>query len=173
MQRHAEKQIAVDDALQADGEALHRALGDLVRVYQYRDRDRICCHDISVSQCHALEALVDHGPMRLNALAERLLLDKSTASRLVDGLARKGYAERLADTDDARALALRATPSGRRLYGRIRSELVRQQQELVADLPPAARRAAIDVITRLARDAERKFGVAGAAGCAPKHCSAP
>lgn len=40
-----------------------QAVVDLVRVYQFRDRDRICCHDISVTQCHALEALVEHGPM--------------------------------------------------------------------------------------------------------------
>ena len=69
--------------LQADAEALQAAVADLVRVYQFRDRDRICCHDISVTQCHALETLVEHGPMRLGALAERLFLDKSTTSRVV------------------------------------------------------------------------------------------
>lgn len=49
-------------AIDADAEALHTAVADLVRVYQFRDRDRICCHDISVTQCYALEALVEHGP---------------------------------------------------------------------------------------------------------------
>ena len=33
-------------------------MADLVRVYQFRDRDHICCHDVSVTQCYALEMLV-------------------------------------------------------------------------------------------------------------------
>ena len=51
---------------------LYAALSDLVRVYQFRDRDRICCHDISVTQCYALEALVRLGPRTLNELAAAL-----------------------------------------------------------------------------------------------------
>ena len=69
------------------------AVADLVRVYQFRDRDRICCHDISVTQCYALETLVEHGPLRLSALADRLFLDKSTTSRVVGTLVKKGYVE--------------------------------------------------------------------------------
>jgi hypothetical protein len=38
-----------------DAETFHAALSELVRVYQFRDRDRICCHDVSVTQCYALE----------------------------------------------------------------------------------------------------------------------
>src|SRR6476646_7457918 len=73
-------------ALDRDALALHEAVADLVRVYQFRDRDRICCHDVSVTQCYALETLVEHGPLRLSALAERLFLDKSTTSRVVSTL---------------------------------------------------------------------------------------
>ena len=65
-------------ALDRDAAALHAAVADLVRVYQFRDRDCICCHDVSVTQCYALETLVEHGPMRLSSLSERLFLDKST-----------------------------------------------------------------------------------------------
>src|SRR6185295_7416015 len=75
----------------ADATALHEALSELVRVYQFRDRDRICCHDISVTQCYALEALLRRGPSGLNELAQELYLDKSTASRVVAALQRKGY----------------------------------------------------------------------------------
>ena len=52
---------APDPALERDTEELYDALSDLVRVYQFRDRDRICCFDVSVSQCYALEALVRRG----------------------------------------------------------------------------------------------------------------
>ena len=66
----------------ADAAELYDALAALVRVYQFRDRDRICCHDVSVTQCYAMEALLKIGPCSLNALAAELYLDKSTASRV-------------------------------------------------------------------------------------------
>src|SRR4029450_5717298 len=80
--------------LEAEATALHDALGELVRVYQFRDRDRICCHAISVTQCYALEALIRRGPSGLNELAAELYLDKSTASRVVAALERTRYAAR-------------------------------------------------------------------------------
>src|SRR6188508_348985 len=86
--------------IQRDARALQAAVADLVRVYQFRDRDRICCHDISVTQCYALETLVEHGPLRLSDLAERLFLDKSTTSRVAGTLVKKGYVEQGADAHD-------------------------------------------------------------------------
>src|SRR5215218_6909680 len=117
--------------LQRDAVALQAAVAELVRVYQFRDRDRICCHDISVTQCYALETLVEHAPMRLSALAERLFLDKSTTSRVVGTLVKKGYVEQRTDMTDARATVLYPTTSGRRLYTRITDDLVEQQKELL------------------------------------------
>ena len=99
MQLNDKRTTPQSDALHADSLALHKALADLVRAYQFRDRDRICCHDISVTQCYALEALKRDGPMRLNDLAARLFLDKSTSSRVLGALVRKGYAERLRGFD--------------------------------------------------------------------------
>lgn len=156
------------DALAKDAEALHAALNHLVRLYQFRDRDRICCYDISVTQCYALEVLVERGPSRSQALAEALLLDKSTTTRVVDALVRKGYVERLPDPEDARAVSLRVTTDGRRLYEQINDELIEQQIELLRDLDPEVRAGATQIIQRLARAAQSRF-VSGVSvgGCAP------
>ena len=158
------------DALKADSLALHEALAGLVRAYQFRDRDRICCHDISVTQCYALEALKRDGPMRLNDLAERLFLDKSTSSRVLGALVRKGYAERLVDLTDGRAISVRITAKGQRLYNRIHDDLVRQQAKMIEDLAPEVRRAAIEVISRFARAAESMFGIGRTASTASTCC---
>jgi len=155
-------------SLLADAETLHGAVSDLVRIYQFRDRDRICCYDISVTQCYALEALAEKGPMRSLTLAALLMLDKSTTSRVVDALVRKGYVERLTDADDARALSLRITRSGRGLYDKINRELIQQQAELLADLDPTVRAGVTDVMRRLARAAESRFRSGVSVGaCAP------
>ena len=162
------RRVATDRALVADAEALHSAISDLVRVYQFRDRDRICCYDISVTQCYALELLVEHGPMRSQALAERLLLDKSTTTRVVDALTRKGYVERTTASDDARAVSLKVTHGGQALYEKINRELIAQQAELLADLEPEVRDGVTEVIRRLARAAQSRF-VSGVSvgGCTP------
>jgi DNA-binding MarR family transcriptional regulator len=156
--------------LQRDAEALQAAVADLVRVYQFRDRDQICCYDISVTQCYALETVVRHGPLRLGALAERMFLDKSTTSRVVGALVRKGYLEQQSDTDDRRAIALTATRAGRQLCDRITRDLIDQQQALLHDLDPKVRAGVIDVIRGLARAADSRFraGVCGGAkACCP------
>jgi DNA-binding MarR family transcriptional regulator len=156
---------AADTDLTRDAEALQAAVSDLVRVYQFRDRDRICCHDISVTQCYALEAVAEHGPMRLGALAGRMFLDKSTTSRVVATLVRKGYLSQGPDPADARASAIEVTRSGRQLYAKITRDLVAQQQDVLQDLDPAVRDGVVEVIRRLARAAERRF-IAGAT-CGP------
>jgi MarR family transcriptional regulator, 2-MHQ and catechol-resistance regulon repressor len=169
---------APDIDLEHDAAALHAAVSDLVRVYQFRDRDRICCHDISVTQCYALEAVAEHGPLRLRALAERMFLDKSTTSRVVATLVRKGYLSQTADAADARATAIAVTKAGRQLYTRITRDLVAQQHDVLQDLDPAVRDGVVEVIRRLAAAAEKRFmsGVSVGASCAPSteaSCCAP
>jgi MarR family 2-MHQ and catechol resistance regulon transcriptional repressor len=172
MSRLVQRTSAKPSDLERDAVALQAAVSELVRVYQFRDRDQICCHDVSVTQCHALEILVDHGQMRLSALAERLFLDKSTTSRVVGTLVKKGYVEQRADEADGRASALHATASGRRLCKRITDDLVGQQKQLLQDLDPDVREGVVKVIRGLARAADSRFrsGVSTGPGgtcCAP------
>ncbi len=154
-----------DPQLARDAAALQRALSDLIRVYQFRDRDRICCYDISVSQCYALEALVERGPLTLNDLAAHLYLDKSTASRVVDGLERKGLARRGAHPQDGRAVLLSATPAGTRLCKRIQDELVADQMRLLEEFEPDVRLALTRLIVRLADAAAARVQTGGGACC--------
>jgi len=151
--------------LESDASALQDALGELVRVYQFRDRDRICCHDVSVTQCYAIEALLRRGPSGLNELAGDLYLDKSTASRVVGTLERKGYVSRAAHPDDGRAIVLSVTAAGRRLHDRIRKDLVGEAKGLLADFEPEVRAGAARLILRLARAAAARSGVAGPPCC--------
>ena len=169
MSRNTATAVGNTRDLHDDAVALQAAVAELVRVYQFRDRDRICCHDISVTQCYALETIVEQGPMRLGTLTERLFLDKSTTSRVVAALVKKGYVEQRADDSDGRAIALQVTTSGRRLYRRITDDLVAQQQQLLQDLSPDVRRGVVNVIRGLARAADSRFrsGVSVGGCCTP------
>jgi len=70
-------------------------------------------------------ALVNRmGPMRVSAIAERLHVDLSVASRQVASLVRAGYAARTADPDDRRAQRIAITPAGEHVVRESHQRLV-------------------------------------------------
>ncbi len=150
-------------SLERDAAALQRVLSDLIRVYQFRDRDVVCCYDISTGQCHGLERLANRGPLTLNEFAASLYLEKSSASRLADGLERKGYIERKPRADDARYVQLELTKRGRTLHDRIDRDLIEERAQVLADLNAEERRLVIESIARLCDAA--CAGVSTEAGC--------
>jgi MarR family transcriptional regulator, 2-MHQ and catechol-resistance regulon repressor len=152
---------ANDEILSHQVEAFHEALSDFVKAYILGERDRICCHDISLTQCYALEALVRRGPSTLNTLAVELCLDKSTASRVVATLQRKRYVGRAVHPGDARAILLDVTPAGRRLHDRIRADRLAERTEILAGFSPEVREGITNVMRRVA-DATRRRMTGGA-----------
>jgi MarR family transcriptional regulator, 2-MHQ and catechol-resistance regulon repressor len=154
-----------DPTLVADARELRDALSELIRVYGFRDRDRICCYDISVTQCYALQAIVRRGPLTLNELAAELYLDKSTASRVVDGLEKKGYAARRENPESRRSILVEPTDPGAELLERIEGELLLEEMRLIEDLDPEVRRGAARLIGRLARAAAARVDTSGGTCC--------
>jgi DNA-binding MarR family transcriptional regulator len=143
-------------ALDRDAEALYRAITKLTKVVQFRDRDAICCRGISVTQCYALEALVWHGPQSVNALADYLLLDGSTVSRVVDALTKKGLVAREVNPHDRRAVILSATEEGQTICHQITEDMKARETDLIADLAPDQRHEMIELIHRLAGEYEER-----------------
>jgi len=139
----------VDAELARDADALREALVDLVRVCGFRDRSLICCHDVSVTQCHAIDVLERRGPLSLNALAAELYLDKTTASRVVSTLERKKYVARRRSPEDARSIVLSATPAGKRLHDSIRQVLNAAAVQLLERTDPTVRTTVLDILRKL------------------------
>lgn len=138
---------------------LFEALTALARLYQFRDRDRICCRDMTVSQWYALEVLDRRGTCTANALAEELNLEKSTASRLIADLERKGYAKRRQNPGDGRSILLHATVGGRRAFDTVRADLLREHAQVVAGLDAGTQRAVALVMRKLAQTTARRSGL--------------
>lgn len=160
------RRAAAEEAdLERDATELHGALSQLIRVYQFRDRDRICCHDLSVTQFYALAALVGNGPLTLNELAAELYLEKSSASRIADGLVERGYLDRRTHPEDRRAILLEPTAAGREMHDRIVAETIAEEKQLIVDFEPEVRQAMIDLITRLARTAASRVDASGGTCC--------
>lgn len=151
--------------LLADAESFSDALGELIRVVQFRDRDRACCYELSVSQCYALKAIADAGRRTVNELAGYLYLDKSTASRIANGLVDKKLVSRERDPEDGRIVHLVATDAGRRIHDQIEDDLAREYAELLEDFDPAFRSAIVKLVKRLKRSFAARVETEGGSCC--------
>jgi DNA-binding MarR family transcriptional regulator len=155
----------LEPALANDARDLAEALTELIRVVQFRDRDRACCHDVSVSQCHALKGVVDAGALTVNDLAAHLFLDKSTASRVANGLVDKGLLTRERDGGDGRLVRLVATEAGRATCAAIEADLAVEYADLLTDFSPEVRMAMTRLVGRLGRSFAARVETSGGNCC--------
>lgn len=99
---------------------LHAALMELVRLAGAFQPDRaVPGEEVSLSQTVALHELDVAGPMSQRDLAQRVHLEKSTVSRMVADMERKGLVERERDPGNRRLYRLRITDRGRAAHARI------------------------------------------------------
>jgi len=157
-----------DAALLRDARALSAALSELIRVVQFRDRDRACCYDVSVSQCYALKGVVDAGRLTVNDLAAHLYLDKSTASRLAQSLVDKGYLTRERDGEDGRVVNLVPTSEGAMLCAAIEAGEAREYADLLSDVDPAVREEISRLVGKLSRCFAASVEASGGSCCVIK-----
>jgi DNA-binding MarR family transcriptional regulator len=143
-----------DATLARDAREMADALDGLARVYQLQDPRQVRSCGISLSECWALEACARRAPRTVGQIAEELMLDKSSASRAIAGLARKGLVRRRRSREDARSLEVRPTASGVRLLERIRESTIACTRAILTEFSPEHRRAAAEILRR-ATAAER------------------
>src|SRR5213594_3285677 len=75
--------------------------------------------DLSLSEMFALLALSAGEPVSQQVLAEQLHLEKSTVSRLVKHLERRGWVRRVRDLHDTRILRLHLSDAGHEAASRL------------------------------------------------------
>lgn len=114
-----------------------------------------CGQPVSVSEAHALMELDQGGPLQQKELAACLQLDKSTVSRLVDKLQRRGWLDRVGDLEDGRAVRLSLTVAGRQAAQQMAVARRTKFSHLIAALGTEDREAAIHGLTALVRGLDR------------------
>ncbi len=137
--------------LRDQAEELHQALNGLIQRYQFRNRNEICCFDVSVSQSYALEILEARGTLGVGELSRAMYLSISTLSRVLDQLERKGYVRRGPDARDQRARQVSLTVKGKRLLARVQEASLTQGMALLQQIPASSRRSVILTLKQLAQ----------------------
>jgi len=136
-------------ALEKQAEELDHLLTELIKRYQFRDRNQICCGDVTVSQCYVLKELGREGSLDMGRLAERMSLKASSLTRVVDQIEKKGYAARRRLAADRRVCCVELTPRGRDLLRRLESMIRRSEREVLSKLSAAEREGLLNGLRRL------------------------
>jgi MarR family 2-MHQ and catechol resistance regulon transcriptional repressor len=141
--------------LEEAAERLHRLTRDLIRRYQYRDWNQICCYGVSISQSHILVILAEDGEMTMQQLAKRMFKSVSTMTRVVAQLVRKSYVKRRQDPEDGRAVRISITPQGKAIVAAIGRDLIETQKAILQSIPASDWTGAFKVLEALTAGARQ------------------
>ena len=146
------------DTLDRQALELDRLLTSLIKRYRFRDRNEICCADVTVSQCHVLKELGRAGSLDMTQLADRMSLKASTLTRVVDQLERKRYAARRRLPADGRVCCVELTLEGKGLLKRLEGMIRRSEREVLKKLSAADREGLLGGLRRLIAALDSRTG---------------
>jgi DNA-binding MarR family transcriptional regulator len=141
--------------LDEGAEQLHRLTKELIRRYQFRDWNQICCYEISISQSHILDVLAEEGDLSMQQLAQRMFKSISTMTRVAGHLVRKGYIKRRQDAEDGRVVHVSITPQGKAILAAIQRDMIETQKAILQSIPAGEWAGAFHVLEALAQGAQR------------------
>ena len=96
-----------------------------------------CCGDLSQPEYRTLCLASDQSQCSMQGIAQNLEVTKSGATRIVDRLERKGYAERKRSSEDGRVCCVELTPSGMMLIKDLRRENENRIDKIMSRVEPA------------------------------------
>lgn len=135
---------------------LERALEGLFRLGANRRFDARQAAEVGAVVTRAgyavLRSLHDGGTLSLREVAEASAMDSPTASRQVVQLEQEGLVERRTAEGDARAVELRLTPKGRKVYDKVVQYRLKVLTHALADWPARDRAELQRLAARLAAD---------------------
>ncbi|NNH72931.1 MarR family transcriptional regulator [Nocardia uniformis] len=136
---------------------LQNSIVAFVRAFGLHQPDTTPCgQTIPISQAHALTELAARQPINQSELGMILRLTKSTVSRMVGLMERRGWVERVrGGAADGRMVLLRLTDTGERMAATIAAAR-RARMEIFLDRIPTAQRDAVlqalSILTEAADD---------------------
>jgi DNA-binding MarR family transcriptional regulator len=130
-------------------EEFHNSIVELIKKYQFRDRNEITCFGISVSQCYVLETLHFHGAITMNKLAEQMHLSISTITRVVDQLEGKKLVTRKQHPGDSRSRIIKLTPKGEKVFLQSWANVFESEKKIFENIKPEHRKVLLSLLKDL------------------------
>jgi len=128
---------------------LRDAARTLVREFRIVDGSG-CVPGVSVSECHLLTEVESRGSVTASELAEILLLEKSSLSRVINRLTQAGFIVANSSDGDRRRRPLNLTDEGRAMLTRIHDRCDDQVRRALGFVPESEREDMLRGIRRYA-----------------------
>lgn len=135
--------------MQSSATGQYRMIYDIYVLLDDGDRRVLRPFNLSISQYNVLLLLDSDDGWRLTDLSERLLLDKSTVTRIIDRLELMGLVQRRAEPGDRRAQRVVINEQGRALRERARAAHEHSMEHRMAVLAPEEQRSLYGLLAKL------------------------
>lgn len=113
------------------GELLQKA----VRAFQQLEREQIKAHGFTSSQCYLLLELYRHETLSINEISEKMRLEISTVTRIMNNLVRDGLLLRQKSAIDKRVVEASLTDKGRDAAHALQNSIEAYYKNVIAYLP--------------------------------------
>lgn len=107
----------------------------LVRVIQLFERDQIKIYGFTSSQFNTLLEIDKAGTLTMNELSDKMNLNTSTMTRILDNLVRDKYLLRDRDESDRRIVVVSLTESGREMALKLRDSVNSYYRKIIENIP--------------------------------------
>ncbi len=132
-----------------DVEEFHNSIVELIKKYQFRDRNEITSFGISVSQCYVLETLHFQGELTMKKLAGQMHLTISTITRLVDQLEGKKLVRRKQHPKDSRVRIIKLTSKGEKVFLKSWANVFESEKRIFENIKPEHRKVLLSLLKDL------------------------
>lgn len=126
-----EGEPCIECCLQEVGDTVQR----MVRVFQLFERDQITVFGFTSSQCYCLLEIFKADGLTMNELSDKMNLNTSTMTRVVDKLVRDGYITRSRDEEDRRIVFVRLTAKGEESAVKLNESINEYYRKIINHLP--------------------------------------
>ncbi|HAS74034.1 MAG TPA: MarR family transcriptional regulator [Clostridiales bacterium UBA8960] len=140
----------MDDALK-----LRESLRKLERILGMLDKTQASCCGTNLSQCQALVEIGRRDGLTVNGLADILMLDKSTTSRIIQYLVDQNWVIRSENAEDRRIQEVSLTSSGLTQYETIEASMNDFYQKVFTNIVPSQRESLVENIAELVSAIEK------------------
>jgi DNA-binding MarR family transcriptional regulator len=135
--------------IQKDVGEFHSNIIELIKKYQFRDRNEITSFGISVSQCYVLETLHFRGALTMKDLAQQMHLTISTITRVVDQLERKKLVRRKKHPDDLRIRLIKTTARGEKVFLKSWANVFESEKRIFKNIKPEYQKVLLSLLREL------------------------
>ncbi len=110
-------------------------LQKMVRTFQMLERRQIRVHGFTSSQCYILLEIYKHQTLSINEISEKMRLEISTITRIMNNLVRDELINRKRSIYDKRVVEAALTEKGKEVAQQLQKSIVNYYKDVISNLP--------------------------------------